>query len=183
MTERRQATDEEAKALASSLRLRILRICLDEPRTNKEIARRLGRDPASTLHHVRTLLRTGFLAPQKERRGTRGAREVPYLATKKSWQLSTPASSRPMLETFLDELALVPAVEIDTTRLGLRLSSADMSDFRARLRELLDDFADRQGDPSAPAWSIFIALHPDPNRPSPAQSDPGAAPGRPATRD
>jgi DNA-binding transcriptional ArsR family regulator len=163
MTERRQATDEEAKALASSLRLRILRVCL-EPQTNKEIAERLGRDPASTLHHVRTLVRTGFLEPQGDRRGKRGAREIPYLATKKSWQLSVPGSSRLMLETFLDEVALVPATDLDTTRLGLRLAPDDMTDFRTRLGELLDEFADRPDDPSAPAWSIFITLHPDPNR-------------------
>jgi DNA-binding transcriptional ArsR family regulator len=164
MTERRRATDEEAKALASSLRLRILRVCLDEPQTNKEIAERLGRDPASTLHHVRTLVRTGFLEPQGDRRGKRGAREIPYLATKKSWRLSVPGSSRLMLETFLDELALVPAADLDTTRLGLRLAPGDMTDFRTRLQELLDEFAGRPDDPSAPAWSIFITLHPDPNR-------------------
>jgi DNA-binding transcriptional ArsR family regulator len=164
MTERRQATDEEAKALASSLRLRILRVCLNEPQTNKEIAERLGRNPASTLHHVRTLVRTGFLEPQGDRRGKRGAREIPYLATKKSWQLNVPGSSRLMLETFLDEVALVPATDLDTTRLGLRLAPDDMTDFRTRLGELLDEFADRPDDPSAPAWSIFITLHPDPNR-------------------
>jgi len=166
VTERRPATDEEAKALASSLRLRILRICLNEPQTNKQIAERLGRDPASTLHHVRTLVRTGFLLPREDRRGKRGAREIPYLATKKSWTLSTPASSQPMLETFLDELALVAAVDVDTTRLGLRLAPDDMTQFRTRLRDLLDDFASRPDDPSAPAWSLFISLHPDPNRPT-----------------
>jgi len=164
MTERRPATDEEAKALASALRLRILRVCLNEPQTNKEIAERLGRDPASTLHHVRTLVRTGFLEPQGDRRGKRGAREVPYLATKKSWQLSVPGSSRLMLETVLDEVALVPATDLDTTRLGLRLAPDEMADFRTRLGELLDEFAGRPDDPSAPAWSIFITLHPDPNR-------------------
>ena len=121
MTERRQATDEEARALASALRLRILRICLDEGRTNQEIAQILGRDPASILHHIRTLVRTGFLEPQQERRGARGAREIPYLATRKSWQLSTPAQDRAMLDTFLEEVALVPAADLDMTRLGLRL--------------------------------------------------------------
>jgi DNA-binding MarR family transcriptional regulator len=165
MTERRQATDEEAKALASSLRLRILRICLGEGHTNKEIAGILGRDPASTLHHIRTLVRTGFLRPQPERRGTRGAREIPYLATKKSWRLSTPAMDRSMLDTFLEEVALVPAAEVDTTRMGLRLPPAEMAEFRTRLRGLLDDFASRPGDPSAPAWSVFLMVHPDPNRP------------------
>jgi DNA-binding transcriptional ArsR family regulator len=165
MVERRQATDEEAKALASSLRLRILRICLGEPRTNKEIAEILGRDPASILHHIRTLVRTGFLEPQPERRGTRGAREVPYLATKKSWRLSTPAMDRSTLDTFLEEVALVPATELDTTRLGLRLSPAEMDEFRTRLASLVEEFASRPDDRTAPAWSVFITVHPDPNRP------------------
>jgi DNA-binding MarR family transcriptional regulator len=167
MTDRRTATDEEAKALASSLRLRILRICLTESRTNKEIAGVLGRDPASTLHHVRTLVRTGFLQPGEERRGARGAREIPYLATRKSWRLSTPASDRAMLDTFLEEVSLVPAAEVDAARLGLRLSPEDMAEFRAGLRALLDDFADRPDDPAAPAWSVFVTIHPDPNRPAP----------------
>ncbi len=165
MTERRQATDEEAKALASSLRLRILRICLGAGHTNKEIAEILGRDPASILHHIRTLVRTGFLEPQQERRGARGAREIPYLATRKSWRLSTPAMDRSMLDTFLEEVALVPAAELDMARLGLRLSPAGMAEFQARLRGLLDEFANRPDDPSAPAWSVFLTLHPDPNRP------------------
>ena len=165
MADRRPATDEEARALASATRLRILRICFDEARTNKEIAELLDRGPASTLHHVRTLVRTGFLEPQPTRRGKRGARELPYLATDKSWHLSTPQVSRSMLDAFLAELDLVPPDDVDTTRLGLRLSSADMVQFRSRLQDLLDDFAGRPDDPCAPAWSVFVSLHPDPNRP------------------
>jgi DNA-binding transcriptional ArsR family regulator len=165
MTERRQATDEEARALASALRLRILRICLDQGRTNQEIARILGRDPASILHHIRTLVRTGFLEPQEERRGTRGAREIPYLATRKSWRLSTPVTDRAMLETFLEEVGLVSAADLDMSRLGLRLPAADLAEFRQRLLDLLEEFASRPDDPAAAAWSLFVALHPDPNRP------------------
>jgi predicted ArsR family transcriptional regulator len=165
MNQREPASDEEAKALASTLRLRILRICLGEAHTNKEIAEILGRDPASTLHHIRKLVRTGFLQPQQERRGTRGAREIPYLATGKSWQVSAPATSRTMVEAFLEEIALVSGQEADTARLGLRLSPADFEDFRNRLQNLLDDVATLPEDPSAPAWSLFVALHPDPNRP------------------
>ena len=165
MTQRRPATDAEAKALASSLRLRILRICLDEGHTNKEIAAILGRDPATILHHTRTLVRTGFLEPQQERRGARGAREIPYLATRKSWQVSAPMQ-RSMLDAFLEEVALVPGTDLDiAARLGLRLSPADMAEFNDKLQTLLDDFASRPEDPSAPAWSVFLAMHRDPNRP------------------
>ena len=56
--------EADARALASVLRMRILRLCLDEPMTNKEIATRLGKDPATTYHHVRTLTDRGFLAAQ-----------------------------------------------------------------------------------------------------------------------
>lgn len=165
MDQRTPATDEEAKALASTLRLRILRICLGEGHTNKEIAAILGRDPASILHHIRTLVRTGFLEAQEERRGARGAREIPYLATRKSWQVSAPAMDRALLNAFLEEVALVPLEEMDTARLGLRLAPADLDDFRNRLQNLLDEVAKLPDDPSAPAWSLFYALHPDPNRP------------------
>ena len=165
MDQRPLASDAEARALASALRLRILRICLGEARTNKEIAGVLGRDPASILHHIRTLVRTGFLQPQPERRGARGAREVPYLATRKSWQLSVPAMDRALLDAFLEELSLVPGEQVDTARLGLRLTPAQLADFRARLYGLLEEFAALPDDPAAPAWSLFVALHPDPNRP------------------
>lgn len=161
---RRAATDEEAKALASTLRLRILRVCLGENHTNKEIAEALGKDPATVLHHVRKLVDTGFLRALPPRRGTRGSREIPYVATGKSWRISSPAHDRASLDTFLEEIELVPGEEVDSARLGLRLSPEDMSEFRSRLRELLDDFAGRPDDPTARPWSMFLAIHPDPNR-------------------
>ena len=161
MSERRPATDEEAKALASTLRVQILRVCLNEAHTNKEIAEAVERDPASTLHHVRRLVDTGFLSAQPVRRGTRGSREIPYLATGKSWRLSTPAASPVMLDAFLTEVALVPATEVDSSRLGLRLFPEDMAEFRDRLHALFDEFSTRPDDPSAPPWSVFMAMHPD----------------------
>lgn len=163
---RRDASEAEAKALASPLRLRILRVCLGEPRTNKEIAQALAKDPATTLHHVRTLVDTGFLAALPGRRGMRGSREIPYEATGKSWTLSTPGASGFMLETFLEEVALVPAEAVDASRLGLRMEPAMYEEFTGRLQELFDEFAgrcDRAG--SGDAWSVYFAIHPDPNRP------------------
>src|SRR3954447_1484355 len=93
--ERRSATDAEARALASAVRLRILQLCLHQALTNKEIAARLGRNPATVLHHVRTLLDTGFLVADDERRGARGAREVPYRATRKSWLMDSAGGPGP----------------------------------------------------------------------------------------
>src|SRR6266508_4706329 len=136
---RRPATEEEARAMASGVRLRILRLCLDRALTNKEIARRLDANPATVLHHVRKLVATGFLAPQEERRGTRGAREVPYLATGKSWTLDVDddkmvaGSGRAMLEAFLDEVRLVDIDRAGLSRLGLRLTEGELAELRERI--------------------------------------------------
>lgn len=159
------ATDAEARALASTLRIRILRVCLREPHSNKEIAEALGRDPATTLHHVRRLVDTGFLAAQPVRRGTRGSREIPYLATGKSWRIQTPERDRVLIDAFFEEVALVPSESVDSARLGLRLTAAEVEQFQRRLMALLNEYADRDEDPQGKAWSLFFALHPDPNRP------------------
>jgi DNA-binding MarR family transcriptional regulator len=166
--ERRPATEAEAKALASAFRLRILRVCLDEPLTNKEIAARLGAHPATTLHHVRKLVATGFLAPQPERRGSRGAREIPYLATRKSWTLDVrdnPAEDQPMVDAFLQELALVADPErVFMARLGLRLTDEEHRELVTRFQALLDELADRPPSPDGRPWSMFVVLHPDVGR-------------------
>ena len=160
---RRPATDAEARALASTLRLRILRACLGEPHTNKEIAEALEKDPATILHHVRTLVDTGFLEAQAVRRGTRGSREIPYLATGKSWQMETPAKDSSMLSAFLEEVALVPVEALDTMRAGLRLTAERKEELSHRFTALVEEyFADEDAD--GEPWSVFLTIHPDPNR-------------------
>lgn len=163
--ERRPATEEEARTLASPLRLRILRLCLDVSLTNKEIAERLGRDPASVLYHVRRLVRTGFLVAEQERRGTRGAREVPYRSTGKSWTLSVGESEDPRLatttlvEAFVQDATRIGFEKVDSTRMGLRLTPAEYDELSRRMHELVEEFRLR-GSAGAP-WSLFIGLHPD----------------------
>jgi DNA-binding transcriptional ArsR family regulator len=167
-TVRRTATDAERRALASGLRLRILRLCLDEPRTNREIAERLGRHPATTLHHVRTLVDTGFLVAEPVRRGTRGAREIPYRATRLSWQLDVDDDPGPevsaMLEAFLAEVRDVPPDRVRTARLGLRLTAEELEEFHGRLQEVLDEYAAREPSPDGEPLSVFLAIHPDAGR-------------------
>jgi DNA-binding MarR family transcriptional regulator len=157
--------DADARALASSLRVRILRICLDEPRTNKEIAQALGRNPATTLHHVRTLVARGFLAPQPERTGARGAREVPYLATGKSWTTDLgPGGHQVLLDAFLEELSAADPASVDMGRLGLRLDAAGREELSARLNEVLEEFRRREPVAGGEPWSIFVAIHHDASR-------------------
>jgi DNA-binding transcriptional ArsR family regulator len=158
------ATDAEARALASTLRMRILRVCLNEARTNKEIAQRLGRDPATVLHHVRRLVDTGFLTAQPARRGARGSREIPYVTTGKSWRIQTPAGERVLINAFIEEIALVPADSVGTTRIGFRLSDETLDELTTRLTLLLNEYVERPDDPDGKPWSFFMAFHPDPNR-------------------
>jgi DNA-binding transcriptional ArsR family regulator len=164
---RRRATEAEARALASALRLRILRLCYGEELTNKEIAQRLHRDPASVLHHVRRLVDTGFLDALPARRGTRGAREIPYRATGKSWTLDVrdagPAGrgKDAMLQAFLDELADAGGELVEASRLTLQLQPDDRNEFIQRIQAVLDEFANRPADPHGQWWSVFFAVHPD----------------------
>ncbi len=163
---RRPATREQAAALASAVRLRILRLTYYQPLTNREIATRLGRDPATTLHHVRKLVATGLLEALPVRRGVRGSREIPYRATGLSWALEPaededdPAMAEAMLEAFLGEVADVGVEHLEQSRLALRLDAAQIEEFGVRLIELLNEFAARPVDPSAPGVAVYVAMHP-----------------------
>lgn len=161
---RRRATDAERKALASVVRLRILRLCLYEPLTNKQIAQRLDRNPASVLHHVRTLVSQGFLVAETTRPGPRGSREVPYRATGKSWNLDTgpDLGGNTLLRTFFDEVAEVPAEQVQSSRLGLQLSDEKFDELQSRLGDVLREFAALPHEPTGRRISVFLALHPEP---------------------
>jgi DNA-binding transcriptional ArsR family regulator len=162
---RRPPDEAEAKALASPLRLRILRITLHEPHTNREIADVLGRHPATVLHHVRTLTDTGFLIEQEVRRGRRGSREVPYLASGKSWFMDGREPERGgrdlLLETFLQEVSGLPEGSLDSARLGFRLNASDKERVMQRLRGVLEEIRELPSDPEGEPWSLYLGLHPD----------------------
>ncbi len=162
--ERRAATDAERKALASVIRLRIMRLCLYEPLTNKQIAERLDRNPASVLHHVRSLVSQGFLAAEPVRPGPRGSKEVPYRATGKSWRLDFGASigQNTLLRTFFDEVAEVPEEQVVSTRLGLQVSSEQLTEMHRRLEAVLGEYAAMPHDPNGERVSVFLAVHPEP---------------------
>jgi DNA-binding transcriptional ArsR family regulator len=162
-TQRRRATEAEANALASGIRLRIIRLTFSEPLTNKELAERLGRDPATTLHHVRKLVETGFLAAQPQRRGTRGAKEIPYLSTGLSWQLDSHHSRRvdeAILEAYLAEIAETDFEHVNQTRLVVQVSPDAREVFGRRLDELLEEFRNRPVEPGAERTAIYLATYP-----------------------
>lgn len=162
------ATTAELRAMAHPLRLRILRLCHDESLTNKELAERLGRDPATVLHHVRTLVDTGFLRVEGVRVGARGAREKPYRSTGKSWRLSV--EHFPPDESFAGEVAMIdayreevvaagPGASRGLTRLGLRLGPEALAELQARLWAVALEFAERPPDPEGEPLGLLVGLH------------------------
>ncbi|WP_169583678.1 winged helix-turn-helix domain-containing protein [Microbacterium thalassium] len=155
------------RAISSPLRLRVLRLCAFESRTNKELAELLGVNPGTMLHHVRTLVQTGFLAAEPARTGAQGAREVPYKATGLSWRMPMPDRSRVLVEVFLQQIEGVEPNDLDTSWLGLKLNEEHKEEFRRRLYDLLVEFKERVSDPDGETYSVFTAFHPDLNPPGP----------------
>jgi hypothetical protein len=160
--DRRPATAEEARALANPLRIRILRLCLDQALTNKEIADRLGRDPGTILHHVRMLVTTGFLAPEGERPGPRGSIERPYRATGKSWTLDvgdTPGATLALVDAFRAEIAPVTGDDLRSlSRLGVRLTRERRDEFEQRVKDLVNDLY-AADDPAGEPYGFFVGMH------------------------
>ncbi|WP_313812680.1 helix-turn-helix domain-containing protein [Glutamicibacter sp.] len=158
-------TDElvqaRARALSSPLRLRILRLCLHESRTNKEIADILDLNPATSLHHVRTLVNSGFLEAEEPRRGNRGAKEVPYRSTKLSWGTRIPDAAPMLVDTFLQEIDGLAPQEMQIVRVGLKLSEASQKEMMGRLREVIEDYAMRDPEENGVPTSLFLAHHLD----------------------
>jgi DNA-binding transcriptional ArsR family regulator len=160
------AAQARVRALSSATRLRVLRLCAFESRTNKELAELLEVNPGTMLHHVRTLVQTGFLAAEPDRAGAQGAREVPYRATGLSWRTSLPGGSLVMVETFLQQIAGLPPDEVDTTWLGLKINEEHLDELRNRLFAVINEFKERGPDADGTPYSLFTALHPDLNPPS-----------------
>jgi DNA-binding transcriptional ArsR family regulator len=150
------------RALAHPLRLRILRLTLNEPLTNKQLAERLGRDPGTVLHHVRTLARGGFLAAEPVREGRRGALERPYRATGKSWAVRMAPNADhtvSVLDAVREEILEAGRdASLSTLRLGVRLSPADVAELRRRISQLGEEFVDRD-DPHGQPVGILAVAH------------------------
>jgi DNA-binding IclR family transcriptional regulator len=129
---------------------------------NRELADRLGMQPATVLHHVRTLTRTGFLRREAERRGRRGAREVPYRSTRKSWTLSfdpNPLGNLAVIDATRAEMAEAgPERTLELVRLAVRLGPDQLAALERRVHELIDAAVADDGS-GEEAIGILLAVH------------------------
>ena len=160
---RRAATVREAKALSHPLRLRILRLCLHQELTNKQLAERLGRDPGTVLHHVRHLTEAGFLEQGLVRTGTSGALEKPYRSTGLSWWLSSPVLEQPLapIEAFQEELRESGPASVRTyARFALHLSPDDIAAIEQRVGAIIDEYVRTEDQrPGQPLHGGIFVLH------------------------
>jgi len=158
----RDSTAAEMRALGHPLRWRILRLTLDRPMTNKQIAERVRRDPGTVLHHVRVLVREGFLVSDEVRAGRRGALERPYRASGKSWRIRLKpdaGNTAAILDAVREEVVEAGADStLATLRLGVRLKPADVAELRTRILEIGNDFAARD-EPSSEPIGILAVVH------------------------
>lgn len=136
-------TAAEAKALGHPTRLQILFACRGQGRTTKELADELGVSPGTIHHHLGPLVAQGFLEPLEPRRGTRGAREQPYRATGRSWEVSgTPATAEALRAVAAGELVEAdPDGIVLLARVGLRLDEQQLATLADRLQAVLDEVA------------------------------------------
>ena len=157
-----EVVQARGRALSSPVRVRILRLCLHRERTNQEIAEALELNPATALHHVRTLLNTGFLSAGAPRTGNRGAKEIPYRATGLSWQTSLPDGTKAvLLETFRQEIEGLSPADIDVVRMGVCLNEENRSSMMAKLRAVFEEYAVRGPDADGTPTSLLLAHHLD----------------------
>ncbi|HLM05594.1 MAG TPA: helix-turn-helix domain-containing protein [Blastococcus sp.] len=184
---RRRATILQAKAAAHPLRLRILRLCGQQPMTNKQLADRLDSQPGTTLYHVRLLVRAGLLEPAPIRTGASGALEKPYRASGLSWWLSAygdtdegepyddrdDESSLASIEAFQAELSEAGPGSVRTyARFMLHLSDEEVQELDRRLLAVLDEYIQTDHQRlDRPALGGIVVLHQlaDPALPQPSQ--------------
>jgi len=160
-----------ARALSSPLRLRVLRLCRFEARTNKELAELLAVNPGTMLHHVRKLVDAGFLEAQAQRSGAQGAREVPYLATGRSWDTPMDNAVPVMLETVRQQAVLADPERVWFAWLGLHLNDAHRDELLTRIGAIFHEYKDRGPDPDGEPYSLVSIFHPDLNPRSPSSPE------------
>lgn len=165
MEHRRSASETVASVLASAVRLRIIRLTRHEALTNKELAERLGRDPATTLHHVRRLVDAGLLTAQPPRRGNRGAREIPYRSSGLPWirrPAGEPGVAAAMIQAYLTEVGELDPDEVVQFRFVLDLAPARLEEFQRRLEDLLHEFDHDPPAPDTARTAFYAATYPNP---------------------
>ena len=153
--------------MAHPLRLRILRLCLHDALTNKELADRLGSEPGTVLPHVRLLVEVGFLEAAPVRTGASGALEKPYRATGVTWWLSNPLGGAepdvafaPVRNALTEALAAGPEHLATHASFLLHLTQDEVEELDRRLLDVIDEYVATDHERlDRPAHRGIVVLH------------------------
>ena len=175
-------TVADLRALAHPLRLRMMELFAESPKTTKQVAGLLGQPPTRLYHHVAALERAGLLV-LTETRPNRGAVEKWYTGVAERIQSGVRqkgaagrAARRAVAATVLEQarqelLAIPPGAKEAAllTRLVVVASSAEIPAIRAwlfdavsRLRTEfeLDAKASAPSDEQCERWALTLAFAP-----------------------
>jgi DNA-binding transcriptional ArsR family regulator len=171
---------DQLRALAHPLRLRMLELFAEEPRTTKQVAQLLGEPPTKLYHHANALERVGLLRLSKTRQN-RGAIEKWYEAANGTISGGQPGRSPTMQQAIrgLATVALEQArreVELALPRrrggrpLVMRITTIgnerQIAQVRKRLLQVLKELRDqnsqekRLGAGDAKRWTLTVAFVP-----------------------
>lgn len=171
---------DQLRALAHPLRLRMLELFAEGPRTTKQVAELLGEPPTKLYHHANALERAGLLKLTKTRQN-RGAVEKWYEADTDTISGRQPTRSRPMRQA----ISGLATVALEQTRreveLALRRSPAgrplvlripaigneqEIAGIRKRLLQVVKELRDENSEAKPPGggdvkrWTLTIAFAP-----------------------
>jgi DNA-binding transcriptional ArsR family regulator len=174
----------QLRALAHPLRLRMLELFAEAPRTTKQVAQLLGEPPTRLYHHANALERAGLLRLAKTRQN-RGAVEKWYEASASQISGRRLSRSRPMLQAIsglaavaLDETRREVAVALSAKRavrpLIIRVpavgSEREIAAIRKRLLQFLKQLrheksgakghGEKPGERDLQRWALTIAFAP-----------------------
>ena len=176
-------TVADLRALAHPLRLRMMELFAESPKTTKQVADLLGQPPTRLYHHVAALERAGLLV-LKEKRQNRGAVEKWYVGVAQqvegvpgrggnaaSRRNARRAVAATVLEQAKQELLSMPAGAKEAallTRLVVATPPSRIPAIRKRLLDIVQTMRgelqvdDRADSPAADRerWALTLAFAP-----------------------
>lgn len=176
----------DLRALAHPLRLRMMELFAESPKTTKQVAELLGQPPTRLYHHVAALERAGLLV-LKETRQNRGAVEKWYGGVSQQLQAGSDQKSRAagrqsrravvatVLEQAKQEIIARPAGAKEAALLARLVVAAPPSKIPAIRQRLFDtvqslreefQLGDGTASEDCERWAVTVAFAPTGARPA-----------------
>lgn len=162
-------TTEQFKAISEPIRMKMLRIMLNQPATAKQLADRLEATPGAIGHHLKVLEEAG-LARVVALRVTRGIIARYYTRSARIFmyemppELTAPGSvGIDFLTDARDELADATLDYGEDTTLNsgfphARINKEKAAYFSAKLEALMDEFLEEPNDPEGEVYGLSVSF-------------------------